>query len=152
MLISDRRQSMKKSILFVSAIFFLILFFSGCKTTEFVWNPVGIWSFIITGDWGETWTETMNLAGSDTGGTVSGWTYFNPDMTPGTWTRAGYTATIINDFSSDSWHDIVTLIGNSTEANPNSMSGTGTWMEYLSGSYYNDWTLTFIATKTTNLQ
>ncbi len=142
---------MKKSILLVAVIMVLFMFFSSCKTAEFIWNPVGVWMLTITGDWG-TWTETLTFAGSETTGTVSGWLLFNPSLTLGTWTKIGFTLTINLDFYNVPYHNVITFTGTSSEANPNSMTGNATWIEYWNSTYNDTYSMTFTGIKTTNLQ
>jgi hypothetical protein len=143
---------MKKIILVVAAIVVLSMFFSSCKTADFVWNPVGMWSMTVTGDWGEVWTETLTFTGNETAGVFNGWTNYNPSITPGTWTKAGFTLTINLDCNNGHWRNVLTFTGTSSEAGPNSMTGTGNWLEYYYGSYTDTYTMTFTAVKTTNLQ
>jgi len=143
---------MRKYILLVTAIMVLCMFFPSCKTAEFVWNPVGVWSVTIVGDWGETWTETLTFTGSETSGMVSGWEYLNPALTPGTWTKTGFSITMNLNFNNGAYTNNLTFNGTSSEASPNSMSGTGSWVEYYNGSYNDTFGMTFNGTKTTNPQ
>jgi S-adenosylmethionine synthetase len=82
----------------------------------------------------------------------NGWTNYNPSITPGTWTKAGFTLTINLDCNNGHWRNVLTFTGTSSEAGPNSMTGTGNWLEYYYGSYTDTYTMTFTAVKTTNLQ
>jgi hypothetical protein len=125
----------KKSIVLLAVIFVSFLFFSSCKSEDFVWNPVGIWNFTVTGIWGETWLELLTFGGSDAGGTVSGWSHLN--------TYYLYASSNL---------EVVTLTCRSSEVNPNTLTGTGTWLEYIGGSLSEAWTLTQMAQKETNLQ
>lgn len=143
---------MKKIILLGMAIMVIGIFFSSCSTAEFVWNPVGVWSVTITGDWGEVWTENLTFAGSETSGIVSGWVYLNPALTPGTWTKTGFSITMNLNFNNGPYNNNLTFNGTSLEATPNSMSGTGSWVEYWNGSYEDTYGMTFTGTKTSNPQ
>jgi hypothetical protein len=143
----------KKSIVLLAVIFVSFLFFSSCKSEDFVWNPVGIWNFTVTGIWGETWLELLTFGGSDAGGTVSGWSHLNTYHTAGTWTRTGFLMTVTFDYLYASSNlEVVTLTCRSSEVNPNTLTGTGTWLEYIGGSLSEAWTLTQMAQKETNLQ
>jgi hypothetical protein len=131
-------------------LLFLVLI-SGCKTT-FVWDPSGSWLFTITyHNLANTYSETFTLSGNEASGAVSGYTILNvnPPQT-GIYTKSGdYAITIHFDFIDIySYHIITDFTGTSSEASPNSMSGTGTW--FLDGALYDN--MTFTAVKTSNLQ
>lgn len=144
---------MKKWLLTLVLISALFLFYPSCKTTEaFVWNPVGNWIFQFSapGSYGN-WTENLNLTGSESGGAVNGWQKYNPAGTPGTWTKTGnFTISMTVDFINIIVHDVVEVTGSSSEANPNFMTGSGTWTATFITTSVD--TLTYTATKTTNLQ
>lgn len=143
---------MKKTILWLAVIMMLVMFFAGCKTADFVWNPLGNWTWTITGDWGMTWTETLTFTGSETGGSVIGWEYCSSGV-PGTWTKTGdHTLGVTFDFWYTNDRDHLEFTGSSSEANPNSMTGTGLWSFYLNGFLDDQWTMTFSGAKTSNLQ
>ena len=138
-----------KKFTFTFLIVTLILILSfACKTAEsFVWDPVGNWDFVILAPWG-TWTEHVILSGSESGGTLSGWTQFNPGGTPGIWTKTGdWSISVQLNYWNYSYNEIVELTGTSSESSPNNVIGSGTWTENAS-----DHSITFTATKTSNLQ
>jgi hypothetical protein len=137
---------MKK--LLVCLVFLALI--AGCKSA-FVWDPTGVWTVNITYvAYGLSYGENFSFTGTDTSGTVTGYTVYGA-LSPqtGTYTKSGdYTITIHYDFWGYGDHLIFDFSGTSTEASPNTMSGTGTW--YLNGYLHTN--LTWTATKTTNLQ
>jgi hypothetical protein len=143
---------MKKTIFYLTLMIIMLMFIPNCKSA-FVWNPVGNWTWTITGSWSATpWNETLTFNGTESGGLVNGW-YYCSSGSPGTWTKTGdFTVTITFDFPYDNDLDHLEFTGTSSEANSNSMSGTGTWYFYLNGSLEDTWTMTFNGTKTSNLQ
>jgi hypothetical protein len=141
---------MKKCLICLVCLVFVVII-SGCKSTV-TWDPSGSWLFTISYQWESlTYSETLILTGTDANGTVTGYTIFNVNPPQnGTYTKTGdYSLTIHFDFIDIySYHILTDFLGTSSEADPNSMSGTGTW--YLDGSLYDN--ITFIATKTSNQQ
>ncbi len=143
---------MKKALLIslFSAIILSLLLISSCKTAEtFVWNPTGTW--VLNLDYnGNTCEETVTLSGSDSTGSVTGFEYCNwsPPQT-GTFAKTGdYSITIFITWLA-SWGEtiIITLNLNSTEASPNTVTGSGSSQE--NGGIY---PCTITGIKTTNLQ
>ena len=142
---------MKRTIFVLAVTVIFIIFVPGCKN-GFVWNPVGSWSISFTGSWGDAWFENLNFTGSETGGMISGWTFFVAG-TPGTWTKTGdFTINFSYDFPYDNDLDHLEFTGTSSEASPNSMAGTGTWYFYLNGVLEDTYSMTFNGIKTSNLQ
>lgn len=133
-----------------------LVFFSSCKNEEFVWNPVGVWQVTITGSWGESWNETLNFEGSETGGAITGWStqYYTPSNSVSTWSRNGYTLYIQLDayysLGGVDYHNNISYTVTSSEANPNQMSGDGLFVQTGVSTY--SWTMTFLGTKVSNLQ
>lgn len=136
-----------------------LVFSPGCKTSEesaTTWDPSGVWnfSFTLTITLGsstdiQSWTEPLNFTGTDQSGTVSGFTWETriPSQN-GTYTRTGnYGINILFDFTVGTIHRTITLNGETTKDNLNYIGGTGTWV-----ASNNTHTVTFTASKTTNLQ
>jgi hypothetical protein len=126
---------MKKS-LFVSLVSVMVLFLllnSNCSTAGFVWDPTGLWEFTITFDRDNyTFSEQLTFSGSDSSGQVSGFTFegaTGPET--GTYTKTGdYSLLVHFEFDADFGdHVIINMNLTSSEASPNTMSGTGTDQE-----------------------
>lgn len=122
---------MNKLWLFFSVIIISLVITPSCRSA-WVWNPVGSWELMIVhSGWGDI-TETIELTGDDSGGTLTGWERGNQQSTTGTWIKTGDFSIEINI---DYWvapnntgaQHTVKLTGNSSESSPNSMSGDGTW-------------------------
>jgi hypothetical protein len=144
---------MKKTLLIslLSVMMMVMMIQSGCTTAEFVWDPTGQWT--ITLDFyseGVNCNESITLSGTESSGTVTGFTYcgWEPPQT-GTFIKTSDYAITISFSWLSSWGEyiIVTLNLNSTEANPNSMTGTGSSQEDSSTYPCN-----IIGTKISNLQ
>jgi hypothetical protein len=124
---------MKKVLLIVLVgfVFMGLVFMPGCKSAA-SWNPLGTWNVnLIITSWGHNWYDVFTFTGNDSGGAVSGLT--PADMAAaqtGTWTKTGdYSISMNFDWMWGSLQEVVTLSGSSSEASPNSMSGSGTWTE-----------------------
>lgn len=138
---------MKKNAMYAFGVVMLagLLMLPGCKTAE-TWSPLGSWTLnIATPDWGRSWTNTLSFTGNEDGGSVTGLTA--DDLSgpqTGTWTKtADYAITMNFSFVLFGiWTETVLMTGSSSEANPNSMSGTGTWTEVGSSTSSIVWSAT----------
>ena len=119
------------AILLVGFLFLGLVSMHSCKTAE-TWSPLGLWTinFLIP-SWSHDWTDTVTFSGNDDGGSVYGLTCATmcaPQT--GTWTKTGdYSITMTFDFYWGSLHEVINLTGTSSEANPNAMTGAGSWTE-----------------------
>lgn len=110
---------------------FALLMMPACTTAQAM-VVLGTWLVNFSfPDWGLNWIDTFIFSGNDSGGSVTGLTLLNktPQQT-GTWTRTGdYSIGMHFEFDWYGFHEVVDLTGNSSESNPDSINGTGTWME-----------------------
>ena len=143
---------MKKAIILLTALGILVMFNPSCKSAGFEWNPVGNWTCVIVGSWGHTWSETLTLTGDASGGMINGWEFWTTGN-PGTWEKAGdCSISMVFDFPHTDYRDHLEFTCNSSEASPNTMSGSGTWYYYYMGVLDDTFSMTITGTKTSNLQ
>ncbi len=144
---------MKKFLILSLIVTFVLITTPACK--KFVWNPVGNWSLQVNLDGLDPFTVTVELTGNESGGAITGWDLYNPDNTPGTWTKTGdYTIQIKIDYLNVSWltfHNVLTVTGITTKSAPNSLTLTGTFTEDAT-LYHKERAATITAMKTSNLQ
>lgn len=134
------------TILLTCLVLVGLFFMQGCSSSDAVtWNPLGIWNVnLIIPNWSHDWNDNFTFSGSETGGTVFGLTCATMcAQQTGNWSKTGdYSISMSFNFNWGSLSEIVNLSGTSSEANPNMITGSGTWNE--NGTTAN---MTFTATK-----